>query len=476
MSSRPDLPNVIFIVYDTARADAFEPYGAPPGQTPTFAQLSSSGVAYSHAFAPCNWTMPSHVSMLTGLLPRTAGLSLLPGGDSSNCKVVLESHRERFLPEVLRKAGYATAGASANPWVSERLGFATGYDEWLDLENERSLRMSDDRLLSRLIWHAQCFLARVDDGVSMVDDVVQRWIASARPPFFWFVNLVECHSPYLPPRPYNKLGPIGRFRAGEDARKYQTLVAIWRACATGDVPPQESLDRMRMLYYRSVKQMDDWLGQLCDRLDTAGLLDDTVLVVTSDHGENFGEGNLFGHAVSLDDRLLRVPLLFRGPGVSEDGDGLMSLTQLPKLIAEAAGLDEHPWVDDRQPPGVAVAQYDVGGDKNDPRMKHFDDWGADEYGRRRFTEPGTCATDGRFKLWTLGEEEKIFDLIADPLETNPRPPGDAPAAVLEKLRGAMSDAASAEWVPDLDVLGAAADGTAEPNKDLEERMKLLGYL
>jgi arylsulfatase A-like enzyme len=476
MPARPDLPNVIFIVFDTARADAFETYGAPSGQTPTFAQLANSGVAHRRAIASCNWTMPSHVSMLTGMLPRTAGLSLLPGGDDNNCKVVLESHRERFLPEVLRKAGYQTSGASANPWVSERLGFATGYGEWLDLENKRSLRMNSEKLVGRLMWHAQCFLARVDDGASMVDDCVNRWISTKRPPFFWFVNLVECHSPYLPPRPYNKLGPIERFRAGEDARKYQTLAAIWRACATGVMPPQESLERMRLLYERSVTQMDDWLARLCERLNAAGLLDDTLLVVTSDHGENFGEGNLFGHAVSLDDRLLWVPLLFRGPGAAEQGDGITSLTQLPRLIAEAAGLREHPWMDEEQRGGVAVAQYDVGGDPNDPRMKTFDEWGADEYGRRRFTEPCTCATDGRYKLTTLGTEQRFYDLQADPLETNPRLPADAPAEVLEKLRRVLRDAASEEWTPDLEALGASPNGSEETNKDLEERMKLLGYL
>src|SRR5688572_15701725 len=105
---RTDRPNVILIVLDTARADAFEPYGAKAGASPTFSQLASGGVAHRKAIAPCNWTMPSHVSMLSGLLPRTAGLSLLPGREQANCRVVLESHRDRLLPEVLRKAGYRT--------------------------------------------------------------------------------------------------------------------------------------------------------------------------------------------------------------------------------------------------------------------------------------------------------------------------------------------------------------------------------
>src|SRR5919106_1806812 len=109
-------PNVILIVFDTARADAFEGYGAPAGATPTFAQLASSGEAHTKAIASCNWTMPSHVSMFSGLLPRSAGLSLLPGGERSNCGIVMQSHRDRWLPEVLRRNGYHTAAASTNSW------------------------------------------------------------------------------------------------------------------------------------------------------------------------------------------------------------------------------------------------------------------------------------------------------------------------------------------------------------------------
>ena len=128
------------------------------------------------------------------------------------------------------------------------------------------------------------------------------------------MNLVECHSPYLPPWPYDDLGPIDRLRAAEEARRHLTLSGIWKACAGGfDVAPA-ALERMRHLYARSVRLMDDWLRDLLDDLDRRGILDRTLVIVTSDHGENFGEGGLMGHAFSLDQRLLRVPLVIAGPG------------------------------------------------------------------------------------------------------------------------------------------------------------------
>src|SRR5918994_7341764 len=95
-------PNVLLIVLDTARADALEPYGAAAGTTPALAQLASSGHALPDVHATACWTMPSHASMFTGLLPRAAGLNRAPGEMPSGCRPVMESHADRSLPEVLR--------------------------------------------------------------------------------------------------------------------------------------------------------------------------------------------------------------------------------------------------------------------------------------------------------------------------------------------------------------------------------------
>ncbi len=475
MAARSDLPNTILIVLDTARADAFEPYGARRGTTPTVAQLASSGTAHPKAIAPCNWTMPSHVSMLSGLLPRTAGLSLLPGGKQKNCKPVLETHVDRWLPEVLRREGYKTRGASTNVWISERLGFGTGFDEFHDLVGKRVKALHEPGMKARLRWYAQAFLSRIDDGMTAVDEKVNGWLAEADGPFFWSINLIEGHSPYMPPRPYNTLGPIDRIRGADDARKYQTLEGVWRCCATGVTPSPDALDRMRRLYDGSIRLMDDWLARLCERLDARRLLNDTLLIVTSDHGENFGEGGFIGHAVSLDDRLLTVPLIFRGPGCPPPSHGATSLASLPKLVADAIGLGDHPWGAEDLPSGAAVAQYDVGADREDPRLDIIRGWGASEEGVRRFTDPGTCATDGKYKLVTLGDAETFYDLAADPLEARPIRIDVAPADVLDTLRKALAQAGATEWQPDLASMGAEKPGDTEV-KELEDRMRLLGYL
>ncbi|HYZ91760.1 MAG TPA: sulfatase [Actinomycetota bacterium] len=473
-----DRPNIIVVVFDTARADAFEPHGAPAGSTPMFAQLASSGALHRKAIAPCNWTMPSHVSMFSGLLPRTAGLSMLPHGERANCRIVMEAHRDRWLPVVLGRAGYHTAAATTNAWVSNQIGFDLGFDEFRNLVGKRVNRMADPSLKASFRWYAHAFLARVDNGLSVVERRMNDWISQTPRPFFWFVNLIECHSPYLPPRPYNDLGPLRRLLAGRDARRYQTLEGVWKACATETPPPRPSLERMRRLYDRSIRMMDDWLARLCERLDAAGLLDDTLLVVTSDHGENFGEGHLFGHAVSLDDRLLHVPLVFAGPGAAQAPEGVSSLAALPAYIARAVGLDDHPWSDPDE--GIAVAQYDLTPSPDDPRLAMIRQWRPTDEGYRRFAYAGTAATDGRYKLVTLGDAERLYDVEADPHEIAPMRADAGPADVVERLRRALSRSGETEWTPDVEALRAAGPEQPEPSpdevKELEDRMRLLGYL
>lgn len=482
-------PNVVLVVLDTARADAFEPYGAPAGSTPTVAQLAARG-AVMPAFATSCWTLPSHVSMFTGRLPRTVSLGTAPDGMPMSCRPLLEAQSHRLLPEVLRRAGYRTAGVSTNLWIADYSGFSTGFDEFVVVRSGRAARLEDPRPRARLAWAWQAARAAADDGAAATAAVLGRWIDEGPPqPFFWFFNLMECHSPYMPPRPYNDLGLWQRIRAGEDARRHLTLAGVWRATLGDFDVPDDALARMRHLYARSVRSMDDWLARLLELLDARGVLDDTVVVVTADHGENLGDGALLGHGFSLDDRLLRVPLVAAGPGTERwtTPEGPVSLAALPRLIAEAVGLTGHPWDDPEWPAGLAIAQFDAvhipdGADLSTAETA----WGLGAEGVGRITIPRSCATDGRWKLLRAGTDEELFDLVADPLEIAPLPAGagdgpDAPAAPLAALRHALDDAAARE-VPAASVngggRGVAGGAGASPGEmaDLEDRMRLLGYL
>jgi arylsulfatase A-like enzyme len=460
--------NVLVIVMDTARRDAFEPFGAAAGSTPAVAQLAARGVAGEQAHAAACWTLPSHAAMFTGLLPRACGLARAPARTPHSCRAVLEGHRDRLLAEVFRRAGYATAGVSTNLWVSDTSGFDTGFERWRSVDSTRQSGLHDSRTRARAAWALEAARARVDDGAGAARSILRDWTsettASRRDkPFFWFVNLSECHSPYLPPRPYSDIGLIGRLRAAEEARRYLTLAAIWRACAGGLTVPDEALERMRHLYARSVRLMDDWLADVLGLLDARGVLDETLVVVTSDHGENFGENGLMAHAFSLDERLTHVPLVAAGPGAGELS-GLVSLADLPRALARAAGIG-HPWGPDLCS-GVAVAEFDPPTGPDDERvLRTVEEWGVGDAGLRVMTTPLTSATDGSCKLVRRGATEQFFDLRSDPLEQRPL---DASDPRCDELRAALDPAPA--------TVSATPEASAAELAEIEERMKLLGYM
>jgi len=217
----------------------------------------------------------------------------------------------------------------------------------------------------------------------------------------------------------------------------------------------------------SVKQMDAWLARVLEALDRRRILDETIVVVTSDHGENFGDGGLMAHTGSLDDRLLRVPLVLAGPGVVSAHERIVSTDTIAPLIAQLAGID-HPWEGSSE--SIAVAQYDGPIDLTDPRATVLRELAVSPERLSRLTRRYTCATDGSIKLVRCEGETVLYDLRSDPLE-------ECPAAVDEALPGVAAlvralDKADAE-ARDATVQGAT--DAAMPS-DLEERMRLLGYL
>jgi arylsulfatase A-like enzyme len=471
--------NVLLIVFDTARADAFEPYGAARGTTPAVADLARRGTAAPGMYSAACWTVPSHAAMFTGLLPRANGLVRVPGGRPRGSRAVLETHTDRLLAEVLRRAGHETKAVSTNLWLTPKSGFDIGFEQFVTLEGGRQARLdSDAGLRQRLAWGLEAVRGRADDGAAQAGRVLREWIADPPDrPFFWFVNLIECHSPYLPPRPYNSLGPRDRWRAAEEARRHLTLDAIWRACAGGFDVADDALERMRQLYGDSVRLLDDWLASLLEDLDAASLLDSTLVIVTSDHGENLGEAGLMGHAYSLDDRLIHVPFIAAGPGAPAV-DEPSTLAAVPTLIAEAIGLEDHPWTGGVPPAGAAVAQFDPPAEAGDPRVAEaLEHWGLGPEAAARITTPFTCATDGRHKLMLRGTSEELYDLEADALELSPVAPSAADAQVIGRLRAALEHPATRARAAAPKPPASESTGESDDElRDLEERMRVLGYL
>jgi arylsulfatase A-like enzyme len=471
-------PNILLVVLDALRHDAIEPHGAPAGSTPAIAQLARRGSAVPHAYATSSWTLPSHASMFTGLLPRGLGLGQAPDGPQG-ARPALEQVKDRMLPRVLNEAGYATSGLSTNLWASEHAGFDAGFERFTYTTPDRGGRinaMLSGGWRARLAWTREGLRARSDNGAAELGRLLRAEIEdwSGRPTF-WFVNLCECHSPYLPPRPWNDLGPRDRVRAALEASRHLSFQAICLYAAGAWEIPEEALERMRHLYGRAAAYMDQWIADALEALERRGILDETLVIVTADHGENFGEHGFIGHGFSVNEALIHVPLVIAGASVSETPEPF-SLAELPRVIAGAAEIEDHPWQERDLPDGLAVAQFDRMGPADHPRVRDFAErWQLDEEAIGRLTASFTCVTDGRRKLVRRNEDELLlYDLEHDPGENSPLDP--------DRANDSFSDLRTALEHPSVTASPGAAtgDGAPEPSGEemaaLERQMKLLGYL
>ena len=480
MADTRQLPNILLIVLDTARADAFEPYGAGSGATPTVAELATDGFAYPAAYAPSSWTVPSHISMLSGLMPRSAGLHTIPQ-QSGHFRKVMRGLKPRLLPDTLRRAGYRSVGISANAWVSEASGFDTGFDTFHNVIHERHNRLGSTRARTKLHWVLDGLKANLDDGAAEIRRLLEE-TGKGSTPFFCFVNLVECHSPYLPPKPFNDLGWMERLRSVRDANRFCTFESFWKVCLEAEpLPPNESLERMRRLYHRSIAQLDSWLSDVLEDLQTCGLLVDTQVIVTSDHGENFGEGGLIGHCFSLDDRLIRVPLVTAGPLRLPERRSV-SLADLPSIIGNALSLD-HPWGPPRPDDGIALAQLPAPAQPDDPvAHQGAEAWSLPPQGVRRMFRASDCATDGSLKLTRNDLGDQLVLLASDPLELRPvSVDAELETAYGERLANLRrtldeADSCAADAAPGVRTGGENLAVSDKEADHLERQMRILGYL
>jgi len=306
----PAPPSILLFVSDTTRADAISAYAEVEGTTPRVDALAREGVLFRRAYANAPWTLPSHTTLFTGLLPQQHGV----GWQGLRVPDDLDT-----LAELLQEAGYQTLAITENGWISETFNLAQGFERYR-------------RVLPR---------ARnpeyQETGRDPVTAVLVEWLAERDPerPLFVFVNIVDAHWPwqirdrnsFLPPAVSN-----------EDARSVVQWVPEY-FCS------KESLEHewavQRGLYLGEVNEADRRFGEVQDTLAAAGLESGLISVFTSDHGEHFGEHHLAGHQFSLHEALLRVPLVVHGipdaaPAVI---DQAVQLADLFSSILSWAGID-----------------------------------------------------------------------------------------------------------------------------------------
>jgi len=313
-------PHLVVFLWDTTRADRLSAYGYARETTPWLRSVAAEGVLFEQCRAPSPWTLPSHASIFTGLLPRHHGA------------VSLESPLAPFhrtLAERLKDAGYDTVLVTNNLLVSPEAGLGQGFDTFRDVAKERGRQGADETL------------AVLEDalGARRADP------ARAERPLFLFVNLMEPHLPYEPPaelaRPWRPEGATVEEVA--KARRFQFPEDMAHNLGVRPMEPRV-LAVLSTLYDAEVLALDGRCRALEALLAREGILGpgtDSLLVVTADHGENLGEHGLVDHKLSVAETLLRVPLVMRGRGRFEGGrreGAAVRLQDLFPTLLEAAGV------------------------------------------------------------------------------------------------------------------------------------------
>ena len=328
--------NVVLVSIDTLRADRLSAYGYPRPTSPRLdAWAARRATLFRRAVAAAPWTLPSHVSMLTGVEAIRHGVNHDVGGAGNDAGAIPNAGLE-MLAEILRRAGYATAAFTGGAYLHPKYGFAQGFDRYA---------YWPDRAQSR---------QEMESGV----DHALEWMAAEKDaPFFLFLHTYAVHDPYTARPPYfAQLTPELEPPDGEIAlespandpakgfRQVNRLVLRSPLLEGGKRRVKETdLELVGAVYDSGVAYADAQLGRLLDGLAELGLEGDTLVVVTSDHGEALGEGGDAGH-VSLYDHTLLVPLLIALPDASRSSgagrrvaDQVRSIDVLPTVL-EALGL------------------------------------------------------------------------------------------------------------------------------------------
>lgn len=345
--SRPEGPNVIVLVIDTLRADHVGVYGYGRGTTPNIDAVAKNGLVFSRAISQASWTKPSMASFLTGQYLRRHGV---------NNKWDALDPNVRTLGKELQALGYRTAAFSSNPFIAPEFGFQNGFDSFYHTASPSGVQYAT---LFRLLSRGKSLLQRTT-GVSLDlpglirkpaekfpknyirDDMLTSELAAflrrhRDERFFVYAHYIGSHIPYDPPEAY--LAPF--LPAGWDGRKAmsdhppQARLLFQRATAL----PEIELRAMVAHYDGAIAWTDMLIGRVVRTLADLQLENETLLVVTSDHGEEFFDHNNWGHGLQMYNELIHVPLIFHFPGKIAPGrrDDTVMLVDLYPTIAALAG-------------------------------------------------------------------------------------------------------------------------------------------
>jgi uncharacterized sulfatase len=481
-ATRP--PHIVLIILDAVRAANMSAYTNGRPTTPRLDELAAGGLLFRRAIAPATWTVPTHASLLSGLYVSEHRIESVQVPRRFNQSVVT-------LPAALGRRGYLTAAFSQNELFGARnnlsQGFHTFYERGHLPAGGWRAALGRDKPGWRESLPVRYIRRLVAPRATL--DALTGWLRQngAGRPLFAMVNLTSAHYPWAPPplAVLRRFGwRVGQMRQAEswDVRPYRYNSGRWPVT-------DRLLSQWRGLYQIAIAHLDREMGRFVRRLRRIPGADNTIIIVTADHGEMLGEHRgIVGHMLTVHDHLLRVPLIIHHPDYRPGTivEGVVQTHDLYPSLLEWAGAPLagiHP-AQLKRPPlsqalaepgsraGVAFAEedysdsYDVlaGLLKTNKKMDP-----------RRYPRQQVAARSADHKLiWCDDRPAEFYDLSADPNEQRDlMAEGAADPAAVARLEEAL-----AGWRAGLTILppqAGAADTTAD-DEAVMERLRALGYV
>ena len=426
-------PNVLLLILDTVRAQSLGLYGNERPTSPNLDRLARRGATFALSLSPSPWTLPAHASVFTARHPHEL---------STGWKSPLDSAYPT-VAEVLQSAGYRTAGFVGNVfYTSSQWGLSRGFLHYEDFELSLG-QVVTDSALGRRLSRSDGLRRRLGfyDNLNRksAEDIRQSFLGwldhdeGATRPFFAFLNYFDAHEPYLPADPY-------RTMFGSDSIRRPGEIVHGRGLGGAYLPRKHTMEpaeRQAELdaYEASIAYLDDRIGALMDDLERSGVLDNTVVIITSDHGEQFGEHDMFAHGNSLFTQAIHVPLLISYPPVIPPDVTIanpVSLMDLPATILDLVGLEGgHSF------PGSSLASLWTGAGAHEDGRSILGSVDLPESAKRWSR---SIVDDGMHYSEDGDGTVRLFDWMSDPQELVDLATGGEHSTVLEELRDKIVEA------------------------------------
>ena len=354
-----DHPNIILLTVDALRADHLSCYGYPKSTSPNIDRLAAESVQFTNAVSTAPWTFPAFSAIHTSMYPSELGVSAFNVSLPQIYQQRLDPLRAT-LAETLQSQGYRTQAIVTNPWLFPEFGFAQGFDGYLVVDRQKAYDYDSalgETLAGRIAGRAgaadsalrSLYQALMGPAGQPVWDVradrvsaeVLSWLdAHHAERFFLWVHYIDPHYPFSPPAAYRpSIAGVSSERLDYLGSYNEDDVYTGRA----RLRPADR-DALVALYDGEIRYVDHYVGQVLDRLNEQGLRDNTLLVLSADHGDEFWEHGGYQHGHSLYNELVHIPLIVRGPRGFDSPrriDDVARHVDIAPTLAEAAGASFH---------------------------------------------------------------------------------------------------------------------------------------